>query len=57
MIESYSLKFNPAVSQKDLEKALHEDGATPNHANLTEMKARIEFVGDFQDVKHVFRFH
>jgi hypothetical protein len=25
MIERYSIKFGPAVSQKELEKALHED--------------------------------
>jgi hypothetical protein len=51
MIELYTIKFAPAVSQKELEKALHEDGETPNHTTLTKMKARIELIGDFEDVK------
>jgi hypothetical protein len=53
MIERYTIKFGPAISQKELEKALHEDGETPNHTNLTKMKARIEFIGDFDDIKRV----
>lgn len=53
MIERYTIKFGPAVSQKELEKALHEDGETPTHASFNKFKARIEFVGDFEDVKKV----
>jgi hypothetical protein len=53
MIERYTIKFAPAVSQKRLEKALHDDGEIPNQTNLTKMKARIEFIGDFEDVKKV----
>jgi hypothetical protein len=29
MIERYTIEFGPAVSQKELEKALHEFGETP----------------------------
>ena len=51
MIEHYTIKFGPAVSQKELEKALHESGETPVQPNLHKMKARIEVVGDFEDLK------
>jgi hypothetical protein len=56
MIERYTIKFGPAVSQKELEKALHESGETPDHANLTKMKARIEIIGDFEDIKKLSAF-
>jgi hypothetical protein len=58
MIERYTIKFGPAVSQKELEKALHESGDTPkeNLPDLKKMKARIEFIGDFEDVKKVVEF-
>jgi hypothetical protein len=51
MIDRYTIKFGPAVSQKELEKALHESGETPDHTKLTKMKARIEIIGDFEDLK------
>jgi hypothetical protein len=51
MIERYTIKFGPAVSQKELEKFLHSD-LTPRETNrLSLMKARIEIVGDFEDIK------
>jgi hypothetical protein len=54
MIDRYTIKFGPAVSQKELEKALHESGDTPTHIpDLKKMKARIEVVGDFEDLKKV----
>ena len=53
MIERYTIKFGPAVSQKDLEKALHESGVTPMHTSLTMMKARIEIIADFEDLKKI----
>jgi hypothetical protein len=53
MIEYYTIKFGPAVSQKDLEKALHESGETPVQPNLHKMKARIEVIGEFEDLKKV----
>jgi uncharacterized protein with von Willebrand factor type A (vWA) domain len=56
MIERYTIKFGPAVSQKELEKALHESGETPNHTTLTKMKARIEIVADFEDLKKIAEF-
>jgi hypothetical protein len=48
MIDRYTIKFGPAVSQKELEKALHEDGDL-SHAH--KLKARIEFVGEAEDIK------
>jgi hypothetical protein len=40
------------VSQKELEKALHESGETPVQTpDLKKMKARIEVIGDFEDLK------
>jgi hypothetical protein len=54
MIERYTIKFGPAVSQKELEKALHESGETPiQPPDLHKMKARIEIVGDFADLKKI----
>lgn len=49
MIDRYTIKFGPAVSQKELEKAIHE-GALEN-ADLHKLKARIELVADFDDIK------
>ena len=53
MIDRYTIKFAPAVSQRELEKALHDAGATPhdNLPDIKKMKARIEVVGDFDDLK------
>ena len=56
MIDRYTIKFGPAVTQKELEVALHGEPGTRNDATLTQlhkMKARVEFVGDFKDVKRV----
>ena len=53
MIDRYTIKFGPAVSQKELEKALHESGETPDHTKLTKMKARIEIIADFEDLKTI----
>jgi hypothetical protein len=49
MIERYTIKFGPAVSQKELEKALNESGDT--HPHINKLKARIEFVGEFDDIR------
>lgn len=53
MIERYTIKFCPALSQKELEKASH--GATDPAVltKLRKMKARIEIVADFDDLKEV----
>jgi hypothetical protein len=91
MIDRYTIKFGPAVSQKELEKALHtptlrdfvecddcrkkpgspelcadclrrrselEKAINQPQAipDLKKMKARIEFIGDFDDVKKVVEF-
>lgn len=56
MISNHTIKFAPAVSQKDLQKALYEniDPATIPH--LHKMKARIEVVCDFEDLKKICAF-
>jgi hypothetical protein len=48
MIERYTIKFGPAVSQKELEKALYEDG---DLSKAHHLKARIELVGEAEDIK------
>ena len=88
MIDHYTIKFGPAVSQKELEKALHgpdfndfvecdecrkkpgspqlcDDclrrrgefektiGKSQPIPDLKKMKARIEFIGDFEDVRKI----
>jgi hypothetical protein len=53
MIESYTIKFGPAVSQKELEKLLHTGEANLDTKDLHKMKARIEVVGDFEDLKQL----
>lgn len=43
MIDRYTTKFGPAMSQKGLEKALHESGEMPiQPPPLHKMKARIK---------------
>jgi hypothetical protein len=54
MIERYTIKFGPAVSQKELEKALHESGETPSQVpDLKKMRARIEVICDFEDLRRL----
>jgi len=55
MIDHYTIKFGPAVSQKELEKALHEPGLESDDAikRVDNMKARIEIIADFADLKKV----
>jgi len=48
MIESYTIKFGPAVSQKELEKALHEDG---DLSKAHHLKARMDLIGEAEDIK------
>jgi hypothetical protein len=52
MIERYTIKFGPAVSQKELAKALHESEDTPN-PRPHEMNARIEIVAGVEDLKKI----
>jgi hypothetical protein len=56
MIDRCTIKFRPALSQKELEKARHDDGQTQDHTNLTKMRATIDFVGDFSDFRKVSAF-
>ena len=53
MIERYTIKFGPAVSQKELEKALNESTSPEELRKLYKMKTRIEFIGDIEDVKKI----
>jgi hypothetical protein len=48
MIERYTIKFGPAVTQKELEKALHDDG---DLSKAHYLKTRIELIGEADDVK------
>jgi hypothetical protein len=55
MIDRYTIKFAPAVGQKELEGALNESGETPgqNPQDIHKMKARIELIGGFENVKRI----
>jgi hypothetical protein len=48
MIERYTIKVGPAVSQKELEKALNEGG---DLSDAHKLKARIELIGEAEDLK------
>ena len=50
MIERYTIKFGPAVSQKELEKRLSEATTPEELKSLHRMKARIELIGDIEDI-------
>jgi hypothetical protein len=51
MIERYTMKFGPAVSQRDLEKALHESASEDIVRRVGSVKCRIELIGEFEDIK------
>ncbi len=55
MIERYTLKFTPAVSQKDLMKHFQEGNGFDEAqlAKLHQMKARIELLCDPADLKKI----
>ena len=42
MIDHHTIKVGPAVSQKELEKALNESGDTPTNSRLPHPYAAIE---------------
>jgi hypothetical protein len=54
MIDRHTIKFAPAVSQKELEKALNESGETPMHTNFNKLKVRVEFE-DVRKVKELMK--
>jgi hypothetical protein len=43
----------PRLMAQPPEKALHESGEASVRPNLTKFRARIEFIGDFEDVKKI----
>jgi hypothetical protein len=53
MIDRYTIKFGPAVSQKELEKALNEATDPAILPHLQKMKARIEIIADFEELKKI----
>ena len=56
MIERYTIKFGPAVSQKELEKALHEGIDSPQIQGLHKLKARMEIICDYKDLHTIDAF-
>jgi hypothetical protein len=56
MIERYTIKFGPAVSQKELEKALHAPSLDQVKADLGRVKARIEVVCEFSDLRELEQY-
>jgi hypothetical protein len=58
MIDRYTIKFGPAVSQKELEQKLHAlKHYDPSELDgLRKMKARIEIVCDFGDLRAIREF-
>jgi hypothetical protein len=53
MIEHYTIKFGPAVSQKELEKKLNESLTPEDVKRVHLMKARIEIVADFAELQKI----
>jgi hypothetical protein len=55
MIDRYTIKFGPAVSQKELEKKLQQTALLTDDdlKGMHRMKARIEIVADFEDLKKI----
>jgi Mn-dependent DtxR family transcriptional regulator len=53
MINQYTIKFGPAVSQNELEKALSEGIDAPH---IHKLKARIELVLDYKDLRTIDEF-
>jgi hypothetical protein len=52
-----TIKFGPAVSQKEMEKRLFDDSTTSDDLKtLRKIKARIELVADIEDIKSVAAF-
>jgi len=48
MIERYTIKFGPVVSQKEIGKALNDPTI-----NGQADGSRIEMIGDFEDIKRI----
>jgi hypothetical protein len=56
MIERHTIKFGPAVSQKELEKALNEGIDSPGISGLHKLRARIDIVLDYKDLRTIDEF-
>jgi hypothetical protein len=56
MIERYTINFGPAVSQKELKKALDEGLDSPKIQGLHKLKARIELICDYKDLHTIDEF-
>ena len=56
MIERYTIKFGPAVSQKELEKALREGVDSLKIQGLHKLKVRIELVCDYKELHTIDEF-
>ena len=50
MIEHYTIKFGPSVSQKEVEKVLNEALHPDELKAIQKFKARIELVADIDDI-------
>ncbi len=56
MIDRYTIKFGPAVSQKEIEKALNDPtnhGEVEISKQMHKMKARIEVICDVDALKKI----
>jgi hypothetical protein len=56
MIDRYTIKFEPAANQKEVEQLLATGEGKLNADDLKKMKARIELVGDFEDAEKIVVF-
>jgi hypothetical protein len=53
MIDHYTIKVNPAVSQKEIIKALNEWKSLKEIDHLNKLKARIEIIGSGEAIERV----
>lgn len=53
MIDRYTIKVNPAVSQKEIIKALNESKSLKDIEHLHKLKAKIEIIGSGEAVEKV----
>jgi hypothetical protein len=53
MISHYTIKFGPAVSQKELEKALRNPEAEKQLPDMRKLKVRVELICDFEELKKI----
>jgi transcriptional regulator of NAD metabolism len=51
MIDRYTVKVNPAVSQKEVVKLLNDGKSVKDLAHLHKLKARVELIGSPEDVE------